>query len=120
MSSLLSKLAWCIYYSDGTTFSSADGEPWQAPARKVIIINQRHEDPDERPYVQHRENYYIWLGYRWLGCDRDRLTEYWFLDNMVHDFRRASLMGYTAPNAVYDAIVRAAKQDEEFYDTTNL
>ncbi len=106
-------LNWRIYYADFTTFSNEDGNPWDAPAYNVIIINQWHENRDERSYVQHECNYYIWLGYKWLGCDRDRLWQYWFIDK--YDFPRAVMLGFTAPNDDYRAIVRMAKDDKEFY-----
>ena len=109
----MTKLHWRIYYADYSTFDSSQGEPWEAPAYNVIIINQRHEDSDERPYVQHMADYYVWLGYKWLACDRDRLWQYWFVDK--YDFPRAAMLGFTAPNDDYNAIVRKAKDDKEFY-----
>jgi len=33
-------LSWRIYYSDGTTFSAADGDPYEAPGWGAVIIPQ--------------------------------------------------------------------------------
>lgn len=106
---------WRVYYADGTTFSSLDGEPWQAPATGVIVIVQRNPLKGENPYIQHMTDYYVWLGSYWLGCDLLRLYQYWFVDNSKHDFPRASLSGETIMNEPFMAIRFAAKSDKDFF-----
>jgi hypothetical protein len=34
---------WIIFYTDGTTFTSVDGEPWDAPRRSVQCIASYRE-----------------------------------------------------------------------------
>ena len=34
-------IAWKIYYTDGSDFSSSDGTPWDAPRQRVQIIAQQ-------------------------------------------------------------------------------
>ena len=43
--STLSVIGWCIYYSDGSTFSSEDGSWAQAPADDVQVLEILHPPP---------------------------------------------------------------------------
>ena len=100
-------MKWCVFYADGTTQVSEEFEPHEVSGLGVIIIVQEHEDPQERPYLQHMTDYYVWLGRRWLGCDLFRLWQYWFIEK--YDFKKASLAGQTVSNKEYMEIRSRAK-----------
>jgi len=38
---------WRVYYEDGTTFDSAQGEPWESPVWGVVCIAQRTTEYDK-------------------------------------------------------------------------
>jgi hypothetical protein len=109
---------WRIYYADYSTFDSSQGEPQDAPGTGVIVIDQQNPLPNEKPYIQHMTDYYIWLGTHWLGCDLLRLYQYWFVDGHKYDFPRASLAGETVMNEDYLAIRKKAKRDPDFFEVT--
>lgn len=106
---------WRVFYADGTVYDSAEGNPQDAPGLGVIVIVQEHKDKQERPYLQHMTDYYIWLGDRWLGCDQFRLWQYWFTEKF--DFQKASLAGQTVENWRFKEINQMAKElRDKWYD----
>ena len=104
---------WRVYYADGSTFSSEDGKPGEAPGLGVIVIVIKHPDPREQAYIQHQADYYIWLGYRWLACDLFRFWQYIFAEKPEHS--KHALAGQTINNLEYTEILRSAKSDKDFY-----
>ena len=100
-------MKWCVLYADGTACESTDHEPWDVPGLGVIVIVQAHEDPQEKAYLQHMTDYYVWLGDRWLGCDLFRLWQYWFVEK--HDFRKVALAGQTISNSDFVHIGKQAR-----------
>ena len=104
---------WRIYYADGDTFDSAQGEPWDAPVRGVQLIIQRHHDPRERPFFQWMKDYYVWKHNRWYACDSDGLRFYLFIEDYPE--RRAQLAGQTVDNMTWELIREMAKQDKDFF-----
>lgn len=110
---------WCVFYADGTRYEGRGFEPWNIPGLGIIVIVQERGDPQERPYLQHSTDYYIWLGDRWLGCDLFRLWQYWFVEK--HDFRKAALAGQTIPNKDFMRIHAQAKElRDKWYDSRNV
>lgn len=110
---------WCVFYADGTVCGSKDLTPQHAPGLGVIVIVQEHEDPQERPYLQHMTDYYVWLGNRWLGCDLFRLWQYIFVEK--HAFPKAALAGQTVSNEDFMEIHKRAKAlRDEWYDPSNV
>jgi len=101
-------MKWRIFYADGTTFGSEKGEPKDAPGLGVVVIVQENETPGERPYLQHRTDYYIWRGNRWLGCDLFGLWQYLFVEKFT--FEKAFLAGQTVENWFFDKLHREAKK----------
>ena len=101
---------WRIYYADGSTFS---GDAADAPGLGVIVIALKHPDPEIGAYIQHQADYYIWLGDRWLACDLFRLWQYLFIEKLDHP--KHALAGQTIDNDHYMQILRAAKQDKDFF-----
>ena len=110
---------WKVYYADGTSFPSEEGNPNEAPGLGVIVIVQEHHVKGERPYLQHMTDYYIWLGNRWLGCDLFRLWQYVFVEK--YKFSKVALAGQTVTNVEFLAIrERAKKQRDKWHDSSNL
>ena len=108
---------WRIYYDDGSTFDSRDGQPWQAPGHGVICIVQ--PDPHPPNYSVNtqvlRGHPYYWYhvewGY-WMHSDRDGA-----LDQLTADRKNvvcALKQGRWASYADYDAIVTRALADPDF------
>lgn len=62
------KLAWGIYYEDGSRFTNLDGEPFEAPATGVQVIVQL--DDRTGRYNQCMDDAYIFRDGRWWGSDR--------------------------------------------------
>ena len=56
---------WCIFYGNGSTFTSERGKPQDAPHLGVVAIVQTHIQP---PQVLHQTDFYWWRdGYWWAG-----------------------------------------------------
>ena len=53
---------WKVYYGDGSTFSSDDGEPREAPPHGVQVIVER---VGERTMQHSLGDYYGWDGVQW-------------------------------------------------------
>ena len=110
-------LKWRIYYSDGTTFDSNQGEPWEAPGRGIICIVQ----PDPSPMMQNvntqvlRGHPYYWYhrewGY-WLHSDRDGFIDQF--NNDREDVVCALKMGRWADFVKYYKIIDRANNDPDF------
>lgn len=104
---------WRIYYANLTEYGSDHGEPWQAPATRVLAINQRPLDPRERPYHVWRSDYYIWKYGRWFGVDLFALYQYLFVDQLSHP--KAMLAGETVNNDIWLEVTKRIKADPEFF-----
>jgi hypothetical protein len=99
-------LQWRIYYGDGSTFSSEDGEPQNAPCRNVICIVEANDDLGR--YIVHRRDYY-WWSEAWYGGDIFGLFDY--LSDAGY---KVVKFGRTLPNAAYRAIYHEAVHDPDF------
>jgi hypothetical protein len=67
---------WRIYYVDGSTFGSDEGEPQDAPGGGVAAIAQR--DDDVGVQIHHQRDFYVYgeeFG-GWAGMDVFGLTQY--------------------------------------------
>lgn len=74
-------MRWRIYYADGSTFSSEDGGPEEAPTRGVIVIAS--EAANERGFTlqhggPHAKDYYLWRedADGWCLADMGGLWDY--------------------------------------------
>jgi len=68
---------WRITYSDGSTFSSDDGSPADAPGRGVVLIAQADERVGRR--IARSMDYYVYDVERfggWQGVDNYGLWDY--------------------------------------------
>ncbi len=61
-------MCWRIYYGDsnGSTYSSQDGSPFDAPGHNVQVI--RTED-DNRRHLVRGKDFYCWTPKGWVGMD---------------------------------------------------
>lgn len=98
---------WTIIYSDGTTFSSEQGSPEEAPPFGVICIPQ--PDPDNGRNIMHGWDWYYYNdvegnGPMWWGCDLQGL-----LDRLLHRLPvKAVLQGRTVSNDVWVDLMKRA------------
>ena len=99
-------MQWRIYYTDGATYSDADGPLEDAPGLGVLVIAQR--DPDAGRELLHRKDYYYHEGGRWVGCDLFGLWDY-----LGRPGWRKVVAGRNAPYPVYSAVYEAARTDPE-------
>lgn len=102
-----------IYYTDGSTWDSSMGEPWDAPRYGIQIIIMRHPDPQERPYLVWQGDYYIWIKDQWLPVDRFGFDMYYF--NRLFSHRKAALAGEYTDNNNFEDIRKRAMSDPDFF-----
>ena len=99
---------WRIYYDDGSSFSSDEGEPHEAPAEGFICA-VGYEPEFGKRYLMSRWDFYCfkegqWWGMNWAGL-LDMLRR-----NDVYAFKE----GRTVTNPKWVEITRAAGEDPEF------
>ena len=61
---------WRIYYLDGTTYSSDDGSPYDAPALGVLVI--RSIKSNGEPWLVRGSDFYVWIrepDNKWVTMD---------------------------------------------------
>ena len=98
---------WIVFYADGSSFSSEDGAPEDAPRRGVEIIAQREDDSGRVLWWGH--DYFWWLdGHRqWVGGDRIGLVEH-LADPGSY---KVVLIGKVVPYHAFREIYRQAVND---------
>ncbi len=100
---------WRIYYADGSTFDSTDGEPHEAPTEGFICAVGYNES-DER-YIMHGWNFYCWdkTSSQWWGCDQfglhDRLRR-----NVLYAYKE----GRTICKTEWNHLMHSAHIDPDF------
>ncbi len=89
-------LRFCIYYSDGSTYS---GDPFLAPQTGVQVVVT--EDPKAKDgfVTKSMRDAFFWDGERWRSCDEPGMWDY--------------LLEFEGPKAVLFG--RWMKRDEDFY-----
>lgn len=104
-------MAWKIFYSDGTTFDSSQGEPHEAPI-KHFICALGYDPVDGKRYQMHG-----WDFYRW---DRDN-KQWWGFDRQGRDTRLedgdeiyAYKVGFTVTKAKFLSIMDTSHRDPDF------
>ncbi len=103
-------LKWKVYYADNSTFSSDDGEPWEAPGYGVQAVCQ--PEPDVGLETLHAFDYYIYRRGCWLGIGgHDGLV-----DHMISYAPeiKAVLAGRQIPRQDYQVVMRLALHDPDF------
>ena len=102
-------MLWRIYYEDGTTFSNADGQPWESPVWGVVAVTQQTKQQFD-DILARGEPWYIYrsdLGY-WMEIDNTGL-----IDQLVHYGHEIQAVrpGRYVPKPVFMAIVRRAQAE---------
>ncbi len=98
---------WIIFYDDGHSFSSLDGQAWEAPRSYVLCIAVA--DPSCGAYVLAETNYYAWHyeDSKWVGHDLSGLIQY------LHKpgDRKLVLCGYYVSRTRYLAVRKDVHKD---------
>ena len=100
---------WKIFYQDGTTFSSEDGKPCEAPPFGFICAIGY--DEADRRYIMHGWDHYGWdiESQQWWGMDLcglfDRLAR-----NKVYAYKQ----GRTVTKDDFAAFLKQAHEDPDF------
>ena len=56
-------MKWKIYYTDGTTFDSTQGEPYESPCKTIALILQYAGSKGMR--IMEGTDWYRWFDDRW-------------------------------------------------------
>ena len=103
------KTEWRIYYADGSTFDSTEGEPHEAPSVGFIVSVGYDENGDR--YLMHGWDHYCYdkASSQWWGMDLmgvfDRLRR-----NVLYAYKE----GRTVTKKEWAAITERAHQDRDF------
>ena len=65
---------WIIYYEDGSSFTSSDGNPEDAPRLGVLLV--ANIDKEVGKILHHRADFYIRKMDQWLPADKFGLMDY--------------------------------------------
>lgn len=103
---------WVVFYENGTTFSSEDGEPSQAPSDGVVVIALKDYGVGRR--LLHSADFYCWHKEReWVPHNQRGLDYY-----LAQDEPGIVLSGYAVPDARWQAIYAAALYDSRLWQKT--
>lgn len=100
---------WRIYYSDGSTFDSTQGEPHEAPALGFIVA-LGYDEAGNRYMMQGWDHYcYDIDSDQWWGMDMVGL-----FDRLVHNKVYAYKMGRTITKTEFQKILVESHSDKDF------
>lgn len=103
-------MEWRVYYADGSTFSSVDGNPHDAPFFGIIAVCQ--PCPDVGLETLHAFDWYFYMLGRWNGAvGHDALIDH--VTAYAPDLE-AVVVGRQVPRAQYQEIMRKALHDPDF------
>lgn len=101
---------WRIYYGDGSTFSSDDGAPEDAPSFGVICVVQPNVLTGRESLHGWDWFYYVPDDGMWWGSDIHGV-----LDRLLHNLPiRALKQGRCVSNPVFQEIMQRANTDPDF------
>ena len=105
---------WIIFYDDGSSFSSLDGDPWEAPRTGVICIAVAHISCGN--YILAEQNFYCWHfeDSEWVPHDQNGLWQYLQKPGPY----KVTLQGYWINRERYAAMRSAAGKDERLPSRT--
>lgn len=110
---------WIIWYADGTTFSSDEGGPEQAPKEGVIVVGVRDQQVGRR--LLHSGDYFCWqhdnLGAQnseWVVHNSDGLKYYLSRPFEVGIY----IIGYNLTGLKWQMIYADAMGDKRLPDKT--
>lgn len=98
-------MRWKIFYGDGSTFSSGDGTPDDAPALNVQCIVQVDEEVGR--YILSRRDYYWYEGDTWYGGDIFGLFDFLIRRSLVK-------FGRMIGDEEFKGFLRIAAEDSDF------
>ena len=103
-------VSWKIYYSDGSTFDSTQGEPDEAPAFGALVIVQFYNDGRSKNLLTGGDYYVFLESGSWVGCDLTGLV-----DRLAHRLPfKGFLVGRWVDVDSYHAIVARADKEVNF------
>lgn len=74
---MMREARWRLYYGDGSTFSSADGPPFDAPPANVQVVVCQDSSTPTGFNLRHGLDAYYWRDdVGWQGCDVPGLWDY--------------------------------------------
>jgi hypothetical protein len=100
---------WRIYYTDGSTFSSLDGSPYDAPAEDVQVLLKL--DPDVGRFLLAAKDFY-WFDHarqEWFGGEKAGLYQH-----LRQPGPSKVLFGTFVTCREYHDCVKAALSDPDF------
>ena len=108
---------WKIYYSDGATFSSAEGGPEVAPTQRVQVIVLIDHNHGWR--TQASSDFYVWddrsHGAMWWGVDIFGLSDYFDKPGW-----KRVLKGETIHSDQFSEVMALAMADPDFPQKTSF
>ena len=108
---------WKIFYADGSTFSSADGTPAQAPATNVEVIVQQNSRGEREILDGANTNYefYAWHpeSNQWIIHNQSGLDQF-----LAANKRGVYLSGYYVDDVTFWNLHNRALDDTDFGDLT--
>ena len=107
---MASGLTWRIYYADGSTFSSDDGTPHEAPGLGALIIVQC--DKATGRMIMQGWDFFYWVPSenQWWGSDMLGV-----LDRLTHRLEvEALLWGRMVSRIEWGNTMKGAKDDPDF------
>lgn len=105
---------WVIYYSNGETFSSGDGDPENAPRRGVICIACRSAEHGR--VIWWNGDYYFWRYGSWMRGDVNGLFDYLLEPGK----EKIVLFGRFVPNHEFERIYSQAIADPRMAPKSSL
>lgn len=101
-------LQWLILYSDGSRFSSFDGEPHEAPRQEVQFIIM--EDPDTGTRAEASPiGFWGWRDGEWNGFE-DHMGFWSYMFNSGEPI--TAVFGRTLKNSLWEALIKEASEIE--------
>ncbi len=108
---------WVIWYADGSSFSSLEGEPHEAPAWGVICVAE-HSGEHGR-MLWHGTDFYCWdyLNRSWVSCDSAGLLDY--LANIKAAQKCVRIGRHVSPDA-FHRVFAVADKDPRLLPRTSV
>ena len=100
-------MTWRIWYDNGTTYGSDNGQPQDAPGRGVICIVQENERTGRVKLSG--ADYYTWNGGQWFRADSFGLWDY-----LAGRGWKKVVFGRMVDRGRYELIMREAEADKDF------
>jgi hypothetical protein len=97
-------IEWIVYYSDGSSFTSADGSPSDAPRRGVQCVAVRDDTCGK--LIWHSSDFYCWQG-EWVNHSLLGLLDYLELGGT----EKIVLRGFGIARDRFKAVYRSAVED---------